>query len=81
MPNNRIAGSTGCNRFFGEYALTGEGMQIKGLGSTRMACSEKLMTQEHTFLGQLKDVNGISFDTVDTLILNTPEGEIRATAN
>jgi heat shock protein HslJ/membrane-bound inhibitor of C-type lysozyme len=80
MPNNRIAGGTGCNRFFGEYILTGEGMQIKGLGSTRMACSEKLMTQENTFLGQLQDVNGISFDTVDTLILNTPEGEIRATA-
>ncbi|HCN72542.1 MAG TPA: secreted protein containing HslJ-like protein, partial [Pusillimonas sp.] len=78
LPNNRIAGSTGCNRFFGEYMLSGEGMQIKGLGSTRMACSETLMAQESTFLEQLQNVSGVSFDTPYTLILNTREGEIRA---
>ncbi|HBT32372.1 MAG TPA: secreted protein containing HslJ-like protein [Pusillimonas sp.] len=81
LPNNRIAGSTGCNRFFGEYMLGGEGMQIKGLGSTRMACGETLMAQEATFLEQLQNVSGVSFDTPDTLILSTNEGEIRAITN
>lgn len=81
MPNNRIAGSTGCNRFFGEYTLTGEGMQIKNLGSTRMACSEKLMTQENTFLEQLQNARQISFDTPETLVIETAEGKILAVEN
>ncbi len=78
LPNNRIAGSTGCNRFFGKYTLTGEGMEIKGLGSTRMACGQAIMTQENKFLDQLQGVTGMSFDTAETLILETSNGQILA---
>jgi heat shock protein HslJ len=41
-----VAGQAFCNRFSGRHALSGEGLRIGPLASTRMACSEPLMTLE-----------------------------------
>lgn len=65
LANNNVAGSTGCNRFFGEYTLTGEGLRFKDMGSTRMACSSELMAQEGALLKALEGVNRFSFETSD----------------
>jgi len=63
LANNGIAGSTGCNRFFGQYTLAGETLSFKGMGSTRMAYSAELMAQESAFLKALESVNRFSFHT------------------
>ena len=46
----RIAGHTGCNRFFGSVDLDGDRITFGNLGVTRMACPESLMNQEHRFV-------------------------------
>jgi putative lipoprotein len=52
---NRITGSTGCNRFFGTYEA-GEGPALKLLpsGMTLMACSGDTGSQEKAFLDALR---------------------------
>jgi putative lipoprotein len=52
---NRIAGSTGCNRFFGTYSA-GEGSALKlaPAGTTLMACSGETGAQETAFLDALR---------------------------
>lgn len=49
----RIAGSTGCNRYFGHVYLDGDVITISGTGSTRRACVPALMDQEQRFLAAL----------------------------
>lgn len=63
LADNTIAGSTGCNRFFGKYTLTGETLSFKDMGSTRMACAPELMAQEDTLLQTLGSINRFSFKT------------------
>ena len=82
LADNRIAGSTGCNRFFGQYTLTGEALSFKGVGSTRMACPPELMAQEGVFLKMLASVNRFSFEASDAqrLLLHTDGADIRVEA-
>lgn len=50
--DGRLAGSTGCNRYFGAHE-SNEGSSVLGLqlqGSTRMACAEAQMEQENRLL-------------------------------
>jgi heat shock protein HslJ len=42
----RIAGSGGCNRFFGSYKITGNTIEFGPLGATRMACPKPAMDRE-----------------------------------
>ena len=46
----RVAGHTGCNRFFGPVELNGVAIAFGNLATTRMACPEALMAQEQRFL-------------------------------
>ena len=50
----RIAGAGSCNRFFGSVKLTGDAMEIGGVGSTKMACPEPIMGQERKYLEALQ---------------------------
>ena len=51
---DRLAGSGSCNRFFGSVKLTGDAMEIAGVGSTKMACPEPIMGQEQRYLEALQ---------------------------
>jgi heat shock protein HslJ len=52
--NNRLAGSSGCNRYMGSFKVTGKQFEIKSpLASTRMACPEASMQREKQFLEAL----------------------------
>ncbi|MFM7572720.1 MAG: META domain-containing protein [Snowella sp.] len=52
--NNRLAGSSGCNRYMGSFKVTGNQFDVKSpLASTRMACPETLMKREQEFLQAL----------------------------
>lgn len=64
----RIAGSGGCNRFFGGYETRGDELTVSGLGATEMACEEPVMRQEAVFFAALNDVTGFRRDG-DVLVL------------
>ena len=49
----RVAGHTGCNRFFGPVDQNEDRVSFGNLGVTRMACPESLMNQEQRFLEAL----------------------------
>jgi len=52
--NNRLAGSSGCNRYMGSFKVKGNQFELKSpLASTRMACPEASMQREKQFLEAL----------------------------
>jgi heat shock protein HslJ len=51
---SRVAGSAGCNQYFGSAAVKGDRLEVGGLGSTRMFCAaEGVMPQEAAYLDEL----------------------------
>ncbi|GGO55105.1 Heat shock protein HslJ [Roseovarius pacificus] len=67
--NERVSGSTGCNRFMGGYELTGEGLNLGQMGATMMACPEALMKQEQRVLDALQQVRRFDIDDTGALVL------------
>lgn len=53
LPDGRVAGSSGCNRFAGKGIVSGGKVAIGTLATTRMACPEALMNQETRYLKAL----------------------------
>ncbi len=53
LPNGRVAGSSGCNRFTGQGFVSGGKVEIGTLSTTRMACPPALMDQEAKYLKAL----------------------------
>jgi heat shock protein HslJ len=52
--DERVAGSAGCNQYFGRAAVKGERIEVGGLGSTRMFCNaDGVMPQEAAYLSAL----------------------------
>lgn len=79
LPDARLAGSNGCNRLIGSYAISGEGMRFSQLGSTRMACQPEVMAQSSRIEQYLSAVRGFSFNDHDELLLATDLGDVVAT--
>jgi len=50
--HHRVAGSSGCNRLTGSYAVEGQTLRFTHLAMTKMACAEA-MQQEQAFLDAL----------------------------
>lgn len=67
--DGRVSGRAGCNRFFGGYALTGEGLQLGRMGVTMMACPEAQMAQERRVLDALDNVRRFDIDANGALLL------------
>lgn len=74
--DGQVTGSGGCNRWFAEYDLTGEGLSIGRAGATMMACPEALMMQERRFFDALGRVFRHDFAGDGALILYGPEGAV-----
>jgi heat shock protein HslJ len=54
---NRVAGSAGCNQYFGSATVKGDRLDVGGLGSTRMFCAaDGVMEQETAYLDTLSRV-------------------------
>lgn len=72
----RVIGNGGCNRFFGTAKLSGETLEVGPLGTTRMACPETIMNQEHRFLKALESVRRYRVDdATDLLYLSNEQGK------
>jgi len=52
--DNRVSGSTGCNRFTGTFTRTGDNLHFSPLAVTKMACPAPLDAQERAFLAALQ---------------------------
>jgi heat shock protein HslJ len=57
---DQITGYSGCNSYFGPYAVDGSTLQFEEMGLTAMACLEPqgVMVQETTYIEVLRDVAG-----------------------
>lgn len=67
-------GNASCNRFFGGFTLTGEGLTLSPGGATMMACLDGLMEQEQKFLAALEEVSRFESLPDGGLRLVDPEG-------
>lgn len=51
---DRISGSTGCNRFNGVYEASGGAIDVRAIGRTERACAGALMHDEEVMLSVLE---------------------------
>jgi heat shock protein HslJ len=70
----KVSGSASCNRYFGGYTLTGEGLTFSQVGSTKMMCEQPLMDQEGLFLKSLEAVARFEIGPDGSLALKTDDG-------
>jgi len=68
--DGRVSGNSSCNRFFANYALHDNRLEIKQAATTMMACPEALMRQERRFLNALENVERLEIDATGALILS-----------
>lgn len=74
--NNRLAGSSGCNRYMGGFSIQGEQFSITSpLGSTRMACPETVMKQENEFLKALAAAKSYEINAKEELEIQYSDGK------
>ena len=67
-----LGGSGGCNTYSGPYAVTGMGISIGPLVTTKMACPPPAADIEPTFLGALDAAGQWSIDDAGHLVLAGP---------
>jgi heat shock protein HslJ/membrane-bound inhibitor of C-type lysozyme len=72
--DGRVSGSSSCNRYSAEYALTGEGLTVSRAAATMMACAPALMDQEQKFFEVLNAVSTFEIDETGALILKSSAG-------
>jgi len=65
-----VFGSSGCNRYFGGFTLTGEGFSFqRGMAGSMMACEEHKSQIEAAFLSALEKIDRFDFDPEGGLVL------------
>lgn len=72
-----VSGSTGCNRYNGtvDQGEEATSLVIGPLTTTRMACPEPVMAQEHAFLERLEKAEVFQF-LIGDLVLSGPDGAL-----
>ena len=71
--DNKIAGSGGCNHYFGSYTINNQNCELKitGVGATKMACADaSIMQQEQKYFNLLQAASKIG----------VKDGELRITS-
>jgi heat shock protein HslJ len=72
VATNQVSGSSGCNRYFGGFALTGEGLSFKpGMAGSMMACEEPATRTEESFKAALAKVQRFDIGADGSLRLLT----------
>ena len=72
--DGKLGGAASCNRFFGSYTLSGEGLGIGALGASMMACEEPVMAQERAVLDILEGTTGFAIAADGALVLSAGDG-------
>ena len=68
-----VTGHGGCNRFFGAAKMGDDTLELGPLGTTRMACAENIMEQEHRFLSALEAARLYRLEDESSLLLVSDE--------
>lgn len=76
----RVSGRAVCNRYFADYTLSPERLDIERPAATLMACPDADMQLERRFLELLAATRRFEIDPDGRLILITDEGRIAARA-
>lgn len=75
MNDGKVTGFAGCNRFFGHYQLTGEGLRLGRMAATKMMCSAPEMAVEDAYLQQLTQVSRFTIEN-GQLVLHYDGGQL-----
>ncbi len=76
-----VAGRSGCNRYTGPVNLKADRIEVGTVAGTRMACPDREMEIERSFLGALESVTGWRIAEDGALELTTEDAPlIRAVA-
>ena len=75
-----IKGNTGCNSFFGNYALDLNVLTFTGIGSTEMACEQPIMDVENQFLQALRNTGSFSLQNNVLSLLSKDDQSVLVTA-
>jgi heat shock protein HslJ len=77
--DGRMSGTSGCNRYFGRYEITGAGIAVSELGQTRMACAPALMNQEKKVLDVIGNASRFAIGENGELMLYAgPDSRLKA---
>jgi heat shock protein HslJ len=77
--DGKVGGSAGCNRYSGQYKLSGSNIEFtQPMASTMMACEQAIMDQESAYFQTLSATNSFAING-DQLTLNNAEGQALAT--
>lgn len=68
-------GMASCNRYSGNYQLSGESIQFGDIRATKRACSPTLRHQEQLFFSLLSSINRFDRDATGALILSSHDGK------
>jgi heat shock protein HslJ len=71
MPDGGIAGSGSCNRYTGQWSLSGEALEIGKLAITRKACPPELMDQEDRFLRKLESARAFDISPQGAVLISS----------
>ena len=73
--DGQVSGSAGCNRYSGQYTVSGSSIQFTApMASTMMACPEPVMAQENAYFQALADAKTYAVKG-DLLTLNDLAGK------
>ena len=80
-PDGSISGNTGCNNYFGKLVPTGAstphgaGMNVTGLGMTKMYCQDTAM-QEQQYMNLLEKTMAYAIDSPEQIVFTTTDGNL-----
>jgi putative lipoprotein len=72
--NPSVAGSGGCNRYSGTYAVDGDALTIDVAASTTATCAPAIDAAEQVYLAALEDVEAFGLPDSGRLELTTSRG-------
>jgi len=73
----RMSGTSGCNRYFGQWSVAESALKLKPAGSTMMACPDEFMAKEGALLGALDSIFLVTQSEAGNLLLTSVETDIR----
>lgn len=77
LEESRVAGSGGCNRVSGSFALAADRLRFGALATTRMACPDDVLTRERAFLAHLERVTGYRLEERSLTLLEGDRATVR----
>jgi heat shock protein HslJ len=73
LEEGKMTGSAGCNQYFTDYEIDGNGLMLGMISATEMYCDEEINQRENEYLTALAEVAGFEIER-ETLTLTDAEG-------